>query len=126
MTRRPIYFLTGVLLGMALFIAMSCTPEEIRAAKAVIAHREQVRNHPTLVCIRAHESDTAGGYRAQNPTSTASGAYQYLDGTWLTVSRRAGHPGWSRAIHAPHWVQDSVAHWHIHNLGTSAWAGSGC
>lgn len=82
--------------------------------------------HPTLACIRAHESDTAGGYQAQNPTSSASGAYQYIDSTWRNVSRRAGHPGYRRAIHAPPHVQDQVAWWHIHHLGTSAWAGSGC
>lgn len=82
--------------------------------------------HPTLICIRAHESDTAGGYQAQNPHSSASGAYQYIDSTWRNVSRMAGHPGYARAIHAPPHVQDEVAWWHINHLGTSAWAGSGC
>ncbi len=44
--------------------------------------------HPFFVCVRAHESDMAGGYRAQNRTSTASGAYQFLDSTWVSIWRR--------------------------------------
>ena len=39
-------------------------------------------------CIRKYES--GGNYQAQNPTSTASGAYQFLDTTWQAVT---GLPG---------------------------------
>lgn len=39
-------------------------------------------------CIRKYES--GGDYRAQNPNSTASGAYQFLDTTWQAVT---GLPG---------------------------------
>lgn len=85
-----------------------------------------VSGHPFLRCVRAHESDTAGGYRAQNPRSTASGAYQFLDSTWRNVAPKAGFPGYSRAIHAPPRVQDHVALWLYNNGGRSAWAGTGC
>ena len=127
----------------------ACTPAQQAAWKAMspqerenyVAHLEgrppyevasmgedlpDVSGHPFLRCVRAHESDTAGGYRAQNPTSTASGAYQFLDSTWRNVAPKAGHPGWSRAIHAPPRVQDHVALWLYNNGGRSAWNGTGC
>jgi hypothetical protein len=77
-----------------------------------------------LSCVRWHES--RNNYSAQNPTSSASGAYQFIDGTWRTVSVRAGHGGYSRALHAPPWVQDAVARWTVHNIGRSPWNGTGC
>lgn len=131
------------LVVVALFavpLLAACTPHEIAVFKS-LPHDKQVqvirviqarsatvsvRNHPTLRCIRAHESDTSGGYRAQNPRSSASGAYQYIDSTWRSVSSKAGYGGYSRAIHAPPRVQDAVAYWHINHLGRSAWRGSGC
>ena len=45
--------------------------------------------------------ETQGDYRAQNPTSTASGAYMYIDGTW------DGYGGFSHASDAPPEVQDA-------------------
>src|SRR5690554_2361534 len=49
---------------------------------ATLAERERIRRDPFLTCVRAAESDRSGGYAAQNPRSTASGAYQFLDSTW--------------------------------------------
>lgn len=93
---------------------------------AVEAERRAVQAHPFLVCVRAHESDRAGGYLAQNPRSSASGAYQFLDSTWRNASARAGYPGYAKARHAPWWVQDAVALHLVENGGRSAWAGTGC
>lgn len=95
-------------------------------ARAVEADRRARQNHPFLTCVRRHESDRAGGYGAQNPRSTASGAYQFLDSTWRNVSARAGHAGYSRAAHAPWYVQDAVALYLVNNGGRSAWNGTGC
>lgn len=94
--------------------------------RAVEAQRRSVQQHPVLVCIRRHESDTAGGYAAQNPRSSASGAYQFIDSTWRTLSAQAGHPGYSRAANAPWWVQDAVALHTIEHGGRSHWNGTGC
>ena len=85
-----------------------------------------VSGHHFLVCVRRHESDTAGGYRAQNPRSSASGAYQYLRSTWVNVSARAGFPGYPPAAAAPPRGQDHVTLWLYNNGGRSAWAGTGC
>lgn len=54
-----------------------------------------------LATIRTMES--GGNYTAQNPTSSASGAYQFLDTTW------GGFGGYRRAKDAPPAVQDQRA-----------------
>ena len=62
---------------------------------------------PILVAIRSCES--GGGihgrynYHAENPSSTASGAFQFLDSTWNN------HRGYTRAKYAPRRVQDRKA-----------------
>ena len=129
----------SIIAGLLLMIGMTaCSPEQIAAYNslspegkaAVNAHFRSLSdygNHPFLVCVRAHESDTSGGYRAQNPRSSASGAYQFLDRTWRNVAPAAGYGGYARAIHAPPHVQDAVAY----NLAITRgqrfhWNGTGC
>jgi hypothetical protein len=77
-----------------------------------------------LACVRRHES--GGNYRAENPTSTASGAYQWLDSSWRSVSRMAGYSGWGHAADAPPDIQDAVSIWAVNNGYRSAWNGTGC
>jgi hypothetical protein len=102
-----------------------------RVVAAIDDQRRATQRHPFLTCIRHHESDRGAyphtnGYGAHNPSSSASGAYQFLDSTWRNVSARSGHGGYARASHAPWYVQDAVALWMYNNGGRSAWAGSGC
>lgn len=151
-TRKLKYMLIALFIPLTL--AVSCTPAqiadfqarppaeqaaivwEIQQHQATEAARAAARAqgpslHPFLVCVRRHESDRgsyphARGYQAQNPRSTASGAYQFLDSTWRNVSPRAGYPGYAKARHAPVHVQDAVALYLVNNGGRSAWNGTGC
>lgn len=52
---------------------------------------------PIVMC------ESRGNYRAENLTSTASGAYQIIDGTWN------GFGGYNHAASAPKNVQDLKA-----------------
>lgn len=132
-------FKSAILASAALFVgcAPSATCDQACAdtanyAMRTIIEREQKQLHPFLVCVRHHESDRGpyphtNGYEAQNPISSASGAYQFLDSTWRNAAAPLGYGEWSRAKYAPWWVQDAVAY----DLGVrqgarSHWAGSGC
>lgn len=54
-----------------------------------------------LAAIKQHES--GGNYKSQSRISSASGAYQYIDGTW------GGYGGYKRAFLAPPAIQDERA-----------------
>jgi muramidase (phage lysozyme) len=99
--------------------------------RAVDAARRSNQLNSFLVCVRQHESDRGpyphvNGYTAQNPRSTASGAYQFLDSTWRNVAPKVGAGQYARAKDAPWWVQDDAALWMINNGWRSAWNGTGC
>lgn len=64
---------------------------------------------PCYVMMR----ESGGNITAQNPSSTASGKWQFLDSTW------AGYGGYAKARYAPESVQDAKAR--------ELWAGgAGC
>lgn len=64
---------------------------------------------PCYVMMR----ESGGNIRAKNPSSSASGKWQFIDSTW------AGYGGYSRAMDAPEAVQDAKAR--------ALWAGGrGC
>lgn len=84
------------------------------------------------LCIRKHESIMAGHYKAHNGSSSAAGAYQFLDGTW------SGNAKWTKvngeyvarkyaaANHAPPWIQDAVFIHSIKKGGVLNWVGTNC
>ena len=63
---------------------------------------------PIVMC------ESGGNYRAKNPDSTASGAYQALTSTWLAFG---GGRYASQARYAPPWAQ--------HIVGSRIWRGQG-
>jgi len=78
-----------------------------------------------LTCVVHHES--RGNPRAENPRSTASGLFQFLDGTWrhyarhVPSARKYGH-----ASHAPAAVQWQVALLAVKWGGRHHWDGTHC
>ncbi|WP_285843460.1 transglycosylase family protein [Kocuria palustris] len=73
----------------------------------------------TLEAIKQCES--GGDYTAVNASSGASGAYQFLDSTWQSLSASAGY---STASSAPESVQDAAALELYAAQGSSPWAAS--
>lgn len=70
-------------------------------------------------CVIAHES--GGDLTAQNPTSTASGLYGFLDTTWTSVT---GLPGAAKDYSA---AQQTAAFQKLYaEAGTSPWETDGC
>lgn len=78
-----------------------------------------------LACTRAHESDTAGGYGAVDPSGTYRGAYQFAAGTWAGAVTRAGYPEYAGtpADQVPAHVQDAAAAQLYAERGTQPWGG---
>jgi hypothetical protein len=80
-------------------------------------------------CVINHESRYAkpSPYRAQNPHSTASGAYQFINKTWRHYQTLAGFGGrYSRAKYAPPLVQDLVFAAAIKRGHYYHWRGTHC
>jgi len=93
-------------------------------ATAVAQAQQAVSGHPWLACIRARES--GGNYSIYNTSgSGASGAYQFMPGTWAWMSAEAGYGAWSGgpAASAPPAVQDAVALWAYDSGYASHWGG---
>jgi hypothetical protein len=80
---------------------------------------------PFLRCTRAHESDSAGGYRAVSSGGTYRGAYQFDQSTWNSAARIAGRPdlvGVDPAQAAPA-DQDLLAYALFQQRGGQPWGG---
>ncbi|WP_228389207.1 transglycosylase family protein [Cumulibacter manganitolerans] len=74
---------------------------------------------PVLEKIKQCES--GGDYQAENPTSTASGAYQFIDSTFQSLKASQGY---THAADAPEAVQDAAAIELYNAEGTAPWAPS--
>jgi resuscitation-promoting factor RpfA len=78
-----------------------------------------------LNCVIAHES--GGNPRAENPTSTASGLFQFIDGTWRHyASKVPSARKYYHAAHAPAKVQWEVALLAVKWNGHGHWRGTNC
>ena len=66
-------------------------------------------------------------YTAVNPTSGASGAYQFVPSTWTQYSQQAGFGGqYATAADAPPAVQDAVFAQAVKSRGLQDWTCPGC
>jgi len=75
------------------------TAKSVKVKKAVKpkTHSKKVSLAGIAACIAKYES--GGNPRAQNPSSSASGLFQFIDGTWNHFG------GYARAMYAPVSVQ---------------------
>lgn len=73
------------------------------------------------VLARIKACESGGSYTAHNPSSSASGAYQFLTGTWRALPAAAGY---ATAASAPASVQDRAARQLFAQQGTSPWLAS--
>jgi hypothetical protein len=72
-------------------------------------------NKPILDTIKERES--SNNYQAQAKTSSASGAYQFIDETWQTWQRKSGvGTNYARAKDAPPEIQDKVADAYVSDI----------
>ena len=84
------------------------------------AQRENLEPIPAdvgkiLSAIRTKES--GGNYAAQNPTSTASGAYQFIDSTWKSLTQKYNiGTEYPKAKLAPPEIQDAVAAKYVQDI----------
>ena len=83
------------------------------AARASRSH-----HHLPPVLLRIRHCESHDNYRAENRHSTASGAWQILDGTW------ARYGGYHHASHAPRDIQDAKALALYLDRGTKPWRAS--
>lgn len=98
----------GATAGLAMLgVAGVCAPAHAATIPTVLAK------------IRYCES--GNNYQAQNPSSSASGAYQFLTSTWQSLSAAKGY---ATAAQAPAAVQDAAALELYNQAGTAPWAAS--
>jgi len=84
--------------------------------------RATVSGNVAGIQSRIRQCESGGNYRAENPTSTASGAYQFLAGTWRDVTGLE-----PPASAYPPAVQDAAFTKLYAQLGTKPWnASRGC
>jgi len=67
-----------------------------------------------LATIRKRES--GGNYQAKAKGSSASGAYQFIDSTWQSLSQKFGAGNYKSAGEAPPDVQDKVARAYVQEI----------
>jgi hypothetical protein len=100
----------------------SSLPASWRSAWTGYPHRVELLAR----CIAKHESWNAGLFKARNGRSTASGAFQILDGTWRGWLADMGLSGPPRAVQASPAFQARVAAWALSHGHVHAWNGTHC
>lgn len=88
------------------------------AAKVVAACESGRRRGDGTAIVGTHD------WRARNPTSTASGAFQFLRGTWRRVAPHVGAGQYPTAAQAPPHLQTAAFKWLYARRGLRPWLAS--
>lgn len=79
-----------------------------------------IANSPHAQCVANHES--RGYAEAQNPVSTASGLYGFLDTTWQNVSNARGRPDLPPKAREATWYEQALNfQWLADRAGDTPW-----
>jgi hypothetical protein len=74
-------------------------------------------NDPNKILSTIRQMESGNNYTAQNPTSSASGAYQFIDSTWQSLTKKLGiGTEFKKAKDAPPAIQDQVAAAHLQEI----------
>lgn len=93
--------------------------KELQSRPATPAAVREVGTNGWAIPWYIVKCESGGNYRAENPISSASGAYQIIDGTWAAYGGLEF--GVSHASHATPAQQDAVAARIWADVGASAW-----
>ncbi len=74
-------------------------------------------NDPNKILSTIRQMESGNNYTAQNPTSSASGAYQFIDSTWQSLTKKYGiGTEFQKAKDAPPAIQDQIASKHLEEI----------
>ena len=106
-------------------------PLQAMSADPLMAMSGEAAPEPDMSALSSvvkHFESNGGDYNAQNPTSSASGAYGFIDSTWKQYANAAGvdTTQYPTAKSAPPEVQDAVFSTAVRQNGLKDWTCPGC
>ena len=113
---------------VVLAMALHATPNQDRQQEWMRPSRSAPNDAVRFLrCVIRHESAHAGGPDAENGSSTASGLFQFIDGTWRHYAQHvASARKYWHASDAPASAQWEVALLAVKWNGHGNWAGTHC
>ncbi|MBX4201921.1 hypothetical protein KW803_03480 [Candidatus Saccharibacteria bacterium] len=103
------------------------------AVRRTVHYRLCLMGHESMMEPVPYKAENGGTrYVEGNGHSNASGGYQFLDSTWMTMLRLAEAyfgeeiSNTTHAADAPAWAQDAVASFAIEEYDASDWTWSDC
>lgn len=84
---------------------------------SVTSSAPQVTGTTAQILATIRQKESGSNYQAQSRASSASGAYQFIDGTWRSLTRQFNMgTEFNRAVEAPPAVQDAVAAAYVNQI----------
>lgn len=78
---------------------------------------QQITGTTSQILATIRQKESGSNYQAQSRSSSASGAYQFIDGTWRSLTRQFNiGTEFNRAVDAPPAIQDAVAAAYVNQI----------